>query len=72
MSFTIYDAKRLSDSLAVLKLVEEFLRQNPGMRLNQALVNMAVVIDQNDDWNTEPSVILDRVHRQLTDLGIKL
>ena len=68
MSNTIFDAKRLGSSLEVLKLVEEYLRENPGMRLNQALINLSVVRDEADDFYTEPWITLDRVHAQLTIL----
>jgi hypothetical protein len=68
MSNTIFDAKRLGSSLEVLKLVEEYLRENPGMRLNQALINLNVVKDEADDFYTEPWITLDRVRAQLTIL----
>jgi hypothetical protein len=53
--------QRLETNLKLLKILEEYLRQDPGMRFNQALLNLDFVINGKDDYYTEPEEIINRV-----------
>lgn len=62
---------RLKSNLEILKTLEEYFRENPDQRFNQGLINVGAVLDGHDDYNSEPKVVLDRIHRTLTDLGLE-
>jgi len=55
--------KRIEDNHTIITMVEIYLKQNPGMRLNQALINLSVVAAGVDDFYTEPVDILIRMRK---------
>ena len=70
MTMAIGMLDRLKANLEILKTLEKFFRENPDQRFNQGLINVGAVQDGHDDYNTESKVVLDRIHRTLTDMGL--
>lgn len=64
--------KRKECNAIILKKLTEYLRDNPSMRFNQALINLDIVVNARDlqgiystfcqdDYYTEPSEVLKRM-----------
>ena len=56
--------KRKEANQVILNKLTEYLRANPGMRFNQALMNLNIVQEETEGYNdfyTEPSEVLKRM-----------
>ncbi len=68
-------SKRVKSNIALLKILENYLKDNPDIRFSQALSNLGLVrtirpvkpdspIDWVNEYYMEPDQILDRVVRR--------
>lgn len=48
---------------AIMRILEIYLKQNPDIRFNQALINLDIVEPYKDDFYTEPENVLLRMRR---------
>jgi hypothetical protein len=58
--------KRKKDNEAILTKIVLYLEANPGIRFNQALINMNIIKEETEfgwdnDYYTEPSEVLKRM-----------
>ena len=56
-----FDELRTKSNIEILNIIQVFLKENPSLRLGQALLILEVVLENENFQTIEPSVVLDRM-----------